>query len=155
MEASTGVDPAMLPLPEPVAASEEHPVEYLSVIFNQREPNQMLRISRKATTPMWLGKKMYEKLHADIKYELKPMADSPSLVFINVSPIEYGHVLLVPRVLDFLPQQCTPETVTMCLAFVKASDNPYFRAGFNSLPGLCENALNQPALLNSQVTGPG
>ena len=29
---------------------------------------------------------------------------SPNLVLINVSPIEYGHVLLVPRVMDDLPQ---------------------------------------------------
>jgi hypothetical protein len=29
---------------------------------------------------------------------------SPNLVYINVSPIEYGHVLLVPRVMDCLPQ---------------------------------------------------
>ena len=71
--------------------------------------------------------------HEGDKYELKPMKSSPSLVFINVSPIEYGHVLFVPRVLDFLPQQATSETVTACLCFVKASDNPYFRAGFNSL----------------------
>ena len=27
-----------------------------------------------------------------------PASTSPNLVFINVSPIEYGHVLLVPRV---------------------------------------------------------
>jgi GDP-L-galactose phosphorylase len=67
------------------------------------------------------------------KYDLKPVRDNPSLIFINVSPIEYGHVLLVPRVLDFLPQQATPDTVLMALAMVKASDNPYFRAGFNSL----------------------
>mmetsp|Transcript_31964 Transcript_31964/g.75941 ORF Transcript_31964/g.75941 Transcript_31964/m.75941 type:complete len:367 (+) Transcript_31964:471-1571(+) len=66
-------------------------------------------------------------------FELKPVEESPSLVFINVSPIEHGHVLLVPRVLDFLPQQATPETVLTCLAFVKAANNPYFRAGFNSL----------------------
>lgn len=29
---------------------------------------------------------------------------SPNLVYINVSPIEYGHVLLVPRVMDCCPQ---------------------------------------------------
>ena len=29
---------------------------------------------------------------------------SPNCVYINVSPIEYGHVLLVPRVMDCLPQ---------------------------------------------------
>lgn len=32
------------------------------------------------------------------------MGESPNLVLINVSPIEYGHVLLVPQVLDCLPQ---------------------------------------------------
>ena len=35
------------------------------------------------------------------------MGSSPNLVLINVSPIEYGHVLLVPRVLDRLPQVTT------------------------------------------------
>ena len=35
---------------------------------------------------------------------LVPVTESPNLVYINVSPIEYGHVLLVPRVLDCLPQ---------------------------------------------------
>jgi GDP-L-galactose phosphorylase len=29
---------------------------------------------------------------------------SPSVVLINVSPIDYGHVLLCPRVLDCIPQ---------------------------------------------------
>lgn len=29
---------------------------------------------------------------------------SPSVVVINVSPIDYGHVLLCPRVLDCIPQ---------------------------------------------------
>ena len=35
---------------------------------------------------------------------LAPVGASPNLVFINVSPIEYGHVLLVPRALSSLPQ---------------------------------------------------
>ncbi len=40
-----------------------------------------------------------------IEYEaLAPVGASPNLVFINVSPIEYGHVLLVPRALSDLPQ---------------------------------------------------
>ena len=37
-----------------------------------------------------------------------PVTESPTLVYINVSPIEYGHVLLVPRVLDCLPQASLP-----------------------------------------------
>lgn len=59
--------------------------------------------------------------------------DSPNLVIINVSPIEYGHVLLVPRVRDNLPQQVTAETLRVTLEMAQESDNPYFRIGFNSL----------------------
>lgn len=44
---------------------------------------------------------------------------SPNLVFINVSPIEYGHVLLVPRALDGLQQLITPDTLLLALQFAK------------------------------------
>lgn len=37
-------------------------------------------------------------------YVQRPSVASPNLVLINVSPIEYGHVLLVPRALDHLHQ---------------------------------------------------
>ena len=33
---------------------------------------------------------------------------APTVVLINVSPIEYGHVLLCPRVTDCLPQRIDP-----------------------------------------------
>ncbi|KAI7837290.1 hypothetical protein COHA_008904 [Chlorella ohadii] len=58
---------------------------------------------------------------------------SPSLVYINVSPIEYGHVLLVPRVLDDLQQLVTPDTLLLALQFAREADNPYFRLAYNSL----------------------
>ncbi|KAL4427939.1 hypothetical protein ABPG75_002028 [Micractinium tetrahymenae] len=58
---------------------------------------------------------------------------SPNLVFINVSPIEYGHVLLVPRALDNLPQLVGPDTLLLALQFAREADNPYFRLAFNSL----------------------
>jgi hypothetical protein len=44
---------------------------------------------------------------------------SPSLVLINVSPIEYGHVLLVPRALDCLPQLVTPDTMLLALQLAR------------------------------------
>lgn len=44
---------------------------------------------------------------------------SPNLVFINVSPIEYGHVLLVPRALDNLPQLVGPDTLLLALQFAR------------------------------------
>jgi GDP-L-galactose phosphorylase len=58
---------------------------------------------------------------------------SPNLVLINVSPIEYGHVLLCPRVLDCLPQNIDPSTTRLALHFALEVGNPYLRVGFNSL----------------------
>jgi GDP-L-galactose phosphorylase len=60
-------------------------------------------------------------------------APSPHLVIINVSPIDYGHVLLVPKALDDLPQLLTPETLRLALQFAQEAANPYLRVGYNSL----------------------
>ena len=59
--------------------------------------------------------------------------ESPTVVLINVSPIEYGHVLLCPRVLEGLPQRVSPETLLPPLLMAAESRNPYFRVGYNSL----------------------
>ena len=48
-------------------------MEFLSVIFNQREENEVLRISKMAVTPMWLKKNMYSKLETDVKFQLAPI----------------------------------------------------------------------------------
>lgn len=58
---------------------------------------------------------------------------SPNLLVINVSPIEYGHVLLVPRVMDLLPQQIRPDLLLLALQMAVESRNPYYRVGYNSL----------------------
>lgn len=58
---------------------------------------------------------------------------SPDLVMINVSPIEYGHILLIPKVLDRLTQIISSDTIQLALQFTAAVDNPYFRLGYNSL----------------------
>eukprot|EP00271_Cylindrocystis_brebissonii_P018266 TRINITY_DN509_c0_g1_i3.p1 TRINITY_DN509_c0_g1~~TRINITY_DN509_c0_g1_i3.p1 ORF type:complete len:477 (-),score=91.16 TRINITY_DN509_c0_g1_i3:1215-2645(-) len=59
--------------------------------------------------------------------------DSPNVVVINVSPIEYGHVLLVPRVCDYLPQRIQLDTLLLAMHMAVEADNPYFRLGYNSL----------------------
>ncbi|KAG6489294.1 hypothetical protein ZIOFF_050563 [Zingiber officinale] len=59
--------------------------------------------------------------------------ESPSVVAINVSPIEYGHVLLVPHVLDCLPQRIDPESLSLALHMAAEAGSPYFRVGYNSL----------------------
>lgn len=58
---------------------------------------------------------------------------SPSVVAINVSPIEYGHVLLIPRVLDCLPQRIDHDSLLLALHFAKEAADPFFRIGYNSL----------------------
>ncbi|XP_068636982.1 GDP-L-galactose phosphorylase 2-like [Aristolochia californica] len=59
--------------------------------------------------------------------------ESPSVVAINVSPIEYGHVLLIPRVLDCLPQRIDHESFLLALQMAVEAANPFFRLGYNSL----------------------
>ncbi|KXZ45054.1 hypothetical protein GPECTOR_59g663 [Gonium pectorale] len=60
-------------------------------------------------------------------------AASPHLVLINVSPIDYGHVLLLPRVLDRLPQALDAGSVALALQFAREMGSPSFRVGYNSL----------------------
>ncbi|KAG8662514.1 hypothetical protein MANES_01G116800v8 [Manihot esculenta] len=75
----------------------------------------------------------------DLKSEFVPTAPptadstSPSVVAINVSPIEFGHVLLIPRVLDCLPQRIDHESFLLALHMAKEASNPFFRIGYNSL----------------------
>ena len=80
MESASKVNPDTLPLPTvvPDDADPTHPVEHLSVIFSQKQQSDVLRISKKATTPFWLNKRMYEKLNTDIKFKLGPI-DSQAL----------------------------------------------------------------------------
>ncbi|KAJ4766375.1 GDP-L-galactose phosphorylase 1 [Rhynchospora pubera] len=60
-------------------------------------------------------------------------AIAPNIVAINVSPIEYGHVLLIPRVLDCVPQQIDQDGILLALHMAAEASNPYFRLGYNSL----------------------
>lgn len=59
--------------------------------------------------------------------------DSPNIVAINVSPIEYGHVLLIPRIFDCLPQRIDHDSFLAALHFAKEAADPFFRVGYNSL----------------------
>uniref|UniRef100_A0A5B7AAL5 Putative GDP-L-galactose phosphorylase n=1 Tax=Davidia involucrata TaxID=16924 RepID=A0A5B7AAL5_DAVIN len=59
--------------------------------------------------------------------------NSPNVVAINVSPIEYGHVLLIPRIFECLPQRIDRESFLLALHMAEEAGNPYFRLGYNSL----------------------
>ncbi|XP_067293353.1 GDP-D-glucose phosphorylase 1 [Pseudorasbora parva] len=56
-------------------------------------------------------------------------------VIINVSPLEFGHCLLVPEPERCHPQILTPLAVQMGIETVLLSADPGFRVGFNSLGG--------------------
>ncbi|CAA3015343.1 GDP-L-galactose phosphorylase 1-like [Olea europaea subsp. europaea] len=58
---------------------------------------------------------------------------APNVVAINVSPIEYGHVLLIPRVLDCFPQKIDHESFLLALHLARETADPAFRVGYNSL----------------------
>lgn len=58
------------------------------------------------------------------------------LVMINISPLEWGHVLLVPEPAQGLPQRLLPGVLQAGLEAVLLSAHPGFRVGFNSLGGL-------------------
>ncbi|KAK4795719.1 hypothetical protein SAY86_028045 [Trapa natans] len=59
--------------------------------------------------------------------------NSPNVVAINVSPIEYGHVLLIPRIFECLPQRIDRQSFLLALYMAAEAANPYFRLGYNSL----------------------
>ncbi|OWM84992.1 GDP-L-galactose phosphorylase 1-like [Punica granatum] len=61
------------------------------------------------------------------------VSSSPNVVAINVSPIEYGHVLLIPRILDHLPQRIDHESLLLALRLAEEVADPFFRVGYNSL----------------------
>ncbi|NP_001104198.1 GDP-D-glucose phosphorylase 1 isoform X1 [Xenopus laevis] len=58
-----------------------------------------------------------------------------TLVVINVSPLEFGHVLFMPDPSLCLPQILTEDLMLFGLESVLLSAHPGFRVGFNSLGG--------------------
>uniref|UniRef100_A0A0D9V943 GDP-L-galactose phosphorylase 1 n=2 Tax=Leersia perrieri TaxID=77586 RepID=A0A0D9V943_9ORYZ len=63
------------------------------------------------------------------------VATSSSSILINVSPIGYCHVLLIPRIHDCLPQRVDKESFLLAMYVAREARNPFFRVGYNSLGG--------------------
>lgn len=62
-------------------------------------------------------------------------AQEADLVLVNVSPIDYANVLLVPHTGRGMPQVLTMDTIQRAILFQLASTAPNFRVGFNGLGG--------------------
>ncbi|TVU36152.1 hypothetical protein EJB05_18069 [Eragrostis curvula] len=63
------------------------------------------------------------------------VSSSPSAILINVSPIGYCHVLLIPRIQDCLPQRIDQESFLLAMHVAREATDPFFRVGYNSLGG--------------------
>ncbi|KZV56387.1 hypothetical protein F511_00384 [Dorcoceras hygrometricum] len=81
---------------------------------------------------------------------------SPSIVAINVSPIEYGHVLLIPRVLECLPQRIDRAFATInhlhFQAYYLAAPFPIEKAPSKKIMTM-ENGVKISDILNYPVRG--
>jgi hypothetical protein len=62
--------------------------------------------------------------------DLKKDAD---VIIINVSPIEFGHCLFVPKLNDCLPQILTEYSIHLALQIMLSSGRKNFKMAFNSL----------------------
>lgn len=59
-----------------------------------------------------------------------------NMIIINVSPLEFGHCLIIPQVNQSFPQAITTFGLTLSLECLLLSKHPGFRVGFNSLCAL-------------------
>ncbi|XP_007479378.2 GDP-D-glucose phosphorylase 1 isoform X2 [Monodelphis domestica] len=107
----------------------------------QRRPPQNIQSVRQAFDPQQFH---FNKIQpGEILFHLCrdpgfPMAlqCTEVLVIINVSPLEWGHVLFVPEPTQGLPQILMPGPLQFGIEAVMLSTHPGFRVGFNSLGGL-------------------
>jgi len=113
-------------------ASKKRPTEFrvdkVDQPFDDSKFNFCKAIQREALFEFEEGKAEEPDLN-----DASIVSSSPNLVMINVSPIEYGHILLVPRVLDNLQQLVTSDTLLLALKFAHEANNPFLRMGYNSL----------------------
>uniref|UniRef100_UPI00398F2AF2 GDP-D-glucose phosphorylase 1 n=1 Tax=Pristiophorus japonicus TaxID=55135 RepID=UPI00398F2AF2 len=72
----------------------------------------------------------------EILFALRPGQEEEALLVINVSPLEFGHVLLLPEPARGLPQVLSRASVLRGLELMFLSSDPGFRVGFNSLGAL-------------------
>ncbi|OBS60687.1 hypothetical protein A6R68_08153 [Neotoma lepida] len=107
----------------------------------QRRRPQNIQSVRQAFDPEQFN---FNKIRpGEVLFRLQRQPNGPAaakqediLVVINVSPLEWGHVLLVPEPAHGLPQRLLPGVLRAGLEAVLLSLHPGFRVGFNSLGAL-------------------
>ncbi|NXK10787.1 GDPP1 phosphorylase, partial [Herpetotheres cachinnans] len=127
------------PLPTRVLPGPMRLVAQLNVQRGtERRPPQAVRSLRQPFDPRAFN---FTRIHPDeVLLRLRragggPAAPDQLLVAINVSPLERGHVLLLPEPARGLPQALTAPLLRGGLEAALLSAHPGFRVGFNGLGG--------------------
>lgn len=68
-----------------------------------------------------------------LRVQFDPHEDGIHNIFVNVSPLMYGHGLLIPWARCCFPQRLTPEAVGLAISLLRQSVGCEFCVGFNSL----------------------
>ncbi|XP_065207958.1 GDP-D-glucose phosphorylase 1 [Planococcus citri] len=103
---------------------------------NRRKPSDISSINQ----PFDPSTFNFNKINPDEKlcslmHKNRPNDHGKHAVLINVSPLEFGHILLVPNLKDNLPQVLTEEAIKLAVEVILLSKTSFFRFGFNSLGG--------------------
>ncbi|KAM4618287.1 GDP-D-glucose phosphorylase 1 [Polymixia lowei] len=110
--------------------------------IERRKPQEILSIQQQFNAKQFNFNKINpeEVIFEMIKHTGGSMALSEGepckmTVIVNVSPLEFGHCLLVPDPSRCFPQVLTPFAIQSGIESVLLSSDPGFRVGFNSLGG--------------------
>uniref|UniRef100_A0A8V5HF02 GDPGP1-like N-terminal domain-containing protein n=1 Tax=Melopsittacus undulatus TaxID=13146 RepID=A0A8V5HF02_MELUD len=122
------------PLPTRVLPGAMRLVAQLNVQRSaERRPPQPVHSLRQPFDP---GAFNFTRLRrGEVLLRLRGTGPDPLLVAINASPLERGHVLLLPEPERRLPQALTEPALLGALQAAFLSAHPGFRVGFNGLGG--------------------
>uniref|UniRef100_A0A4W5JPT1 GDP-D-glucose phosphorylase 1 n=1 Tax=Hucho hucho TaxID=62062 RepID=A0A4W5JPT1_9TELE len=93
--------------------------------IERRQPQEILSIKQNFDPKQFNFNKINPE---EVIFEM-----SKIMVMVNVSPLEFGHCLLVPEPTRCNPQVLTPAAIQIGIESVLLSSDPGFRVGFNSL----------------------
>ncbi|XP_026883525.1 GDP-D-glucose phosphorylase 1 [Electrophorus electricus] len=101
----------------------------------RRKPQDVASIRQSFDPRLFNFNKIHpEELLFDVrKVEPDGTAEVACAAILNVSPLEFGHCLLVPEPMRCHPQILTPRAVRVGIESVFLSADPGYRVGFNSL----------------------
>ncbi|KAK9502573.1 hypothetical protein O3M35_011323 [Rhynocoris fuscipes] len=126
--------------------------------IKRRKPMRMIAINQPFDENLFNFTKINKnEIVFQIIREFLQEPEAEDFIAINVSPLEFGHCLLLPSLHQRLPQLLTLRSIKLATEVILSSYNPALRIAFN---GLCAYAsvnhlhlhiyyLNQPMLLET------